>query len=347
MKNSKISWTDHSFNPWLGCTRVSEGCRNCYAASLVGTKFKLDLWGDNKERQVTKTWDAPRKWHREASARRTLVLLGPASAASVTLRQSDILSHASSTLPLTLFEIAGLAGCTLTAVERLVAMGRLVRVGQVPLSTLRRPRVFCASLADVFDGHESLPPVRAELWKLVRKCSELDWLILTKRPQNIEGMLPPDWGAGWENVWLGTSVEDLRVAQRVDILRKVPATAPRFISYEPALGPLHEIPSLDGISWVIYGGESGKGYRPADPQWARDMRDRCARDGVTFFHKQSSSFRSGCGVELDGKIHFEWPQSKLVQLGIPSVAASAPIVGQSSAVVSQPTVLEVSPSAAA
>jgi protein gp37 len=109
------------------------------------------------------------------------------------------------------------------------------------------------------------------------------------------------------NVWLGVSIENADYAHRADILRQIPAKV-RFISYEPALGPLADSINLDGIHWVIYGGESGKGYRKEDKQWARDMRDKCKREGVAFFHKQSSGFRNETGIELDGEIIHEFPK---------------------------------------
>jgi protein gp37 len=122
-------------------------------------------------------------------------------------------------------------------------------------------------------------------------------------------MLPADWGTGWDHVWLGTSIEDARVAHRADHLRAVPAVV-RFISYEPAIGPLAHALNLDGLHWVIYGGESGSGHRADDRQWARDMRRACAERGVAFFHKQSSGAKPGSGVELDGLIVQEFPRER-------------------------------------
>jgi protein gp37 len=178
----------------------------------------------------------------------------------------------------------------------------------------RSARVFCMSLGDFFEDHPDANRWRPMAWELIRHCDALDWQILTKRPERIAECLPSDWGLGWAHVWLGTSIEDARLAHRADALREVPAVV-RFISYEPALGPLAEALDLTGISWVIYGGESGPGYRPegttADPKcWARDMRDACAAAGVAYFHKQSAGYRTELGIELDGRVIRQYPQAR-------------------------------------
>ena len=325
MENSKISWCDHTFNPVLGCVKVSDGCKNCYAEQLCTQRMGIDVWGKNATRQRTKTWGDPVKWQAQAHAERTLVGLPgdpgglPGKRGSAARARAGRILATLPTLqgPNSIAALAEAAGCKPKDVLKLVDCGALEVTGRRSLADLRKPRVFCASLSDVFEDHPDWTPVRPELWDLIRKCPDLDWLLLTKRPQNILGMLPPDWGQGWEHVWLGTSIEDMRVAERADHLRAVPA-AVRFISYEPARGPLDAL-DLSKIDWVIYGGESGKGWRAADPDWARAMRDKCAAEGVTFFHKQSSGPRPGCGVELDGVTHHEWPQPKLVQLGLPTM----------------------------
>ena len=161
-------------------------------------------------------------------------------------------------------------------------------------------------MMDWAEDHPVANRTRAAVWKLVRECSWLDWQMLTKRPQRIRECLPKDWGpGGYANVWLGTSVEDMRVADRVDHLRDIPAVV-RFISYEPALGPLDDL-DLKGIDWVIVGGESGSGFRPMDVAWARSMRQKCAAAGVAFFFKQSAAIRTEMGIELDGQIVREYP----------------------------------------
>ena len=169
-----------------------------------------------------------------------------------------------------------------------------------------RHRVFCSSMTDVFLDDPTIDGEREKLWPLIQRTPNLDWQLLTKRPERIAECLPANWGDGWPNVWLGTSIEDNRVAHRGDYLRQVPAVV-RFVSYEPAIGPLDQL-DLTGIDWVIYGGESGPGRRPEDKQWARDMRDRCHANDVAFFHKQSAGYRTEMGIELDGKIIREFPE---------------------------------------
>jgi protein gp37 len=172
-----------------------------------------------------------------------------------------------------------------------------------------RRRVFCGSLCDVFESHPTADATRPRVWETIRACSGLDWLLLTKRPERIADHLPPDWRGGWPHVWLGTTVEDMRVAPRVDVLRSVPA-AVRFVSYEPALGPLDDL-DLRGIDWLIYGGESGPGRRPDRRVWARSMRDRCRSCGVAYWHKQESGPRMGQGEALDGEIIHELPRGRM------------------------------------
>jgi len=149
-----------------------------------------------------------------------------------------------------------------------------------------RHRVFCASLCDIFDNQ--VPDQwRRDLFCLIRATPRLVWQLLTKRPQNIGKMLPPDWGTGYTNVWLGVTCEDQgHYEQRWPILARIPAVV-RFVSYEPALGPLTPTPS-NGLlpDWIICGGESGRGARMMDPAWARCLRDHCCDLGLHFFMKQ-------------------------------------------------------------
>lgn len=171
--------------------------------------------------------------------------------------------------------------------------------------------VFVGSLMDWAEGRDDLDDLRRTIWATIREYPQLHFQLLTKRPENIHRYLPDDWGTGYDNVWLGTSVEDMRVASRVDELRKIPALV-RFVSYEPALGPLDDL-DLTGISWVIYGGESGPGHRPEgevdDPKcWARSMRDKCEESGVAYFHKQSAAYKTEIGIELDGIIVRKFPE---------------------------------------
>jgi protein gp37 len=261
-ENSKIEWCDHTFNPWVGCTKVSAACDNCYAEGWAKRTGQSQLWQGERRRTSEANWQQPLKWNRQAE-----------------------------------------------------------REG-------RRFRVFCASLADVFDN--KVPREwRRDLWKLIRDTPALDWLLLTKRPQNIAKMLPGPsaqysaeisrllWLNGWPNVWLGTTVENQQEAnRRIPHLLAVPA-AVHFLSCEPLLGPIAldridasmgetctvnaltgdrwypgcgSISSVTlpgkGIDWIIAGGESGPGARPMHPAWARGLRDQCAAAGVPFLFKQ-------------------------------------------------------------
>jgi protein gp37 len=245
-----IAWTDHTANFWMGCVKVSEGCRNCYAEKIASGKLGLDVWGAGKPRQVAKTvWQNVLTWNRAAK-----------------------------------------------------------RDGV-------RRRVFCGSMMDWAEDHATPAATRPRMWDIIRECDGLDWQLLTKRPHRIRECLPKDWGpGGYANVWLGTSVEDMRVAERVDHLRDIPAVV-RFISYEPALGSLEDL-DITGIDWVIYGGESGPGHRAEDKEWARSMHRKCSDTGAAFFHKQSAGYRTEMGIELDGKIVREYPTPRVVKGGL-------------------------------
>lgn len=247
MENSKIEWTDHTFNPWWGCLKVSPGCAHCYADSQA-KRYGFDIWGPaatTDRRTFGDThWAQPGKWNKAA-------------------------------------ERAG-----------------------------RRARVFCASMADVFENHPTANAQRPRLWDVIRATPNLDWLLLTKRPQNIAQMLPTDWGQGWANVWLGTSVEDQqRADERIPVLLSVPAPV-RFLSCEPLLGPVEMRPEWvlprfaaddpryyaaggRGVDWVIVGGESGPGARPMSSAWARGLRDQLTKYGVAYFFKQWGEWVGG------------------------------------------------------
>lgn len=245
-EQSKIEWTDHTFNPWEGCQKVAPECDHCYAEARDLRFTGGTHWGPKAPRRRTsvQNWNKPRRWNAQAHAFFT--------------------AHR------------------------------------------RRQRVFCASLADVFDNAVD-PAWRADLWALIQECEQLDWLLLTKRPQNIAKMLPPDWGDGWPHVWLGTSAGTQKTAeQNIPHLLAAPA-AVRFVSAEPMLGSIsfrwakwdnwldkdgnrrpavNEYDGLRMLDWVICGGESGPNARPMHPDWARSLRDQCRDADVPFFFKQ-------------------------------------------------------------
>lgn len=250
MRNSKIEWTNHTFNPWIGCTKVSEACKLCYAERQEAVRWKRVEWGPGKPRRRTSenNWAQPRRWNAEA-----------------------------------------------------------LEAGQ-------RDRVFCASLADIFDAEVSAS-WRLDLFAVIRETEHLDWLLLTKRPESITDMLPKDWGAGWPNVWLGTTAENQeRADERLPLLRSVPAVV-RFASCEPLLGSIDLSHNANGLHWVIAGGETGTGARRMNPQWARHLRDQCVKHGIAFHFKQwgdhdAQGTRVGkhrAGRELDGRTWDQLP----------------------------------------
>ena len=151
---------------------------------------------------------------------------------------------------------------------------------------LRQPQ--CPT-ADVFDNKVT-SAWREDLFALIGECDGLDWLLLTKRPQNILKMLPSDWGDGYPNVWLGMTAEDqVHYDQRWKYLQKIPASI-KFISYEPALGALRLPAHGPFPDWLISGGESGRGARSVKRRWIRDVIADCRQHGVAPFHKQWGSY---------------------------------------------------------
>lgn len=288
-ENSKISWTEHTWNPWIGCTKVSPGCANCYAEE----QNKLRQWNKNG-------WGpgAPRKRTSEANWRKPI-------------------------------------GWNKVAMNNLKTGGG-------------RRRVFCASLADWLDD-EVPPRWQNDLLELIGRTPYLDWLLLTKRPENWEGVMTNAILAGvdvahdWvndrppRNVWIGASAEDQeRANERLPLLMEIPARV-RFLSCEPLLGPVDlfaacfntEDPEFDdddtepvefgknhhglrfGVDWVICGGESGgaKSRREMEPEWAYSLRGQCADAGVAFYFKQfSGRWPAKVPPELDGVRHVEFPE---------------------------------------
>lgn len=243
-QDSKIEWTDHTFNPWWGCVNVSPACDHCYAETFA-KRTGHGVWGHKAPRRFfgDKHWAEPVKWNKAA----------------------------------------GKAG--------------------------ERARVFCASMADVFEDRRDLDEHRTRLWKLIRQTPHLDWLLLTKRPDAIRRLIPVFWMCDGfpANVWLGVTVESDNYTWRAREIEGIPARV-KFISYEPALGPLTAAGLPGNINWIIAGGESGAGHRPADPDWFRRVRDLCASVGVRFFFKQWGGFNAkAAGRELDGREWSEFP----------------------------------------
>lgn len=150
-------------------------------------------------------------------------------------------------------------------------------------------KVFCASMADVFEDHPQLPHYREKLWKLIKATPNLTWQLLTKRPDNIKSMLPNDWNEGYKNVWLGTSVAENDNRYRIDQLLEIPATI-HFLSIEPILSEV-DLTGYNGIDWVIVGGESGNAtgkfrYRLAEIAWFEKIVSHCKTNRISVFVKQ-------------------------------------------------------------
>ena len=177
-----------------------------------------------------------------------------------------------------------------------------------PLKWTEPARVFTCSWSDFF-----LPEAnewRAEAWDIIRHTPHLTYQVLTKRPENIAAALPVGWGNGWDNVQLGVSVETEKYLNRIDILATIPAKV-RFVSYEPALGPVDFTRYVDVLDWIISGGESGYKPRPADLDWFRKVRDVCRDNDVAYFHKQNGGSRKIDGAWggrlLDGETWNQFP----------------------------------------
>ncbi len=171
----------------------------------------------------------------------------------------------------------------------------------------QRLRVFCGSMMDFFD--KNVPSgTRDALWEKINATSWLDWQVLTKRTANIPRMLPPDWGNGYDNVWLGATCEDKKSGlRRLDQLRNIPAKV-RFLSVEPLIEDLGDI-NLSGIQWVIIGGESGGGFRKMEKNWVDSVITQCREQDVAVFFKQwGGTSASAGGCVIDGIEIKEWPR---------------------------------------
>lgn len=160
-----------------------------------------------------------------------------------------------------------------------------------------RARVFCASMADVFEDRSDLDVWRDRLWTLIEETPALDWLLLTKRPDLVLDKVR--WTNAWpKNVWIGTTVENQHWAKkRLPELSKIPASV-RFISAEPLLGPIDLSEWSDQIDWVITGGESGPKARPSSPSWFRHLLNQCMASSIPFHFKQWGDWGPGQGLNL-------------------------------------------------
>ena len=235
-QDSAIEWTDATWNPVTGCTKISPGCKNCYAHRMA---HRLHAMGQPRYRN---NFD---------------VTLHP-----------DLLEQ--------------------------------------PLRWAQPRKIFVNSMSDLFH-----PDVPAEFiqaaFDVMGQAYWHTFQILTKRSDRLvelAGRLP--WH---DNVWMGVSVENKDYTYRIDHLREVAATV-RFLSVEPLLGPIPKLP-LQGIDWVIVGGESGPRCRKIEPQWVRQIRDRCIAQGIPFFFKQWGGTRKkSSGRELDGRTWDEMPDAK-------------------------------------
>lgn len=240
-EKTEIAWCDSTHNEWLGCMKVSEGCRNCYAETMMDKRYHRVEWGQMKTDET-----------------------------SPSVGTRSLTSQANRRKPFTW--------------QRKAAEFKAIHG--------RRQRVFCSSLSDVFDNQ--VPRGwRDGLFHTIESTPDLDWLLLTKRPENI---LPMIRDCGWHrgfprNVWLGTTCEDQAAYDRRWPILADCNVRVRFISYEPAIGPLTILNHKEKPDWLICGGESGKGWRLMRPLWAEDIQEECAECFVPFFMKQMSAFK--------------------------------------------------------
>ncbi len=235
-ERSNIEWTQATWNPVTGCSKVSAGCKNCYAERLAA---RLKAMGNSRYRN----------------------------------------------------------GFNVTLHHDLIELPK----------RWREPRlIFVNSMSDLF--HESVPlDFIQRVFETMGDCPQHTFQILTKRSARLREVTPElDWP---ENVWMGVSVEDARVLHRILDLKTVPAGV-RFLSCEPLIGPLDDLP-LNGIHWVIVGGESGPAARPMRIEWVRSIYRQCRNAKVPFFFKQWGGVRKDLtGRELNGRTYDEMPISK-------------------------------------
>lgn len=240
--NSAIEWTDATWNPTTGCSKVSQGCKNCYAETLA----------------------------------RRLQRMGSRNYAN---------------------------GFALTLQPHML---------EVPIHWRQPRRIFVNSMSDVF--HKDVPDSYVgQIFDVMERAHWHIYQLLTKRPERLARFVRGRYGGAPapEHIWLGTSVEDARVAGRIRHLQRTPA-AVRFLSCEPLLGPLVDL-DLSEIHWVIVGGESGRRHRFMDPDWVREIRRQCHQNRVPFFFKQWGGAMSKSGGRvLDGRT---WDQQPVMARG--------------------------------
>jgi protein gp37 len=291
-EKTKIQWCHHTFNPWIGCTRVAKGCVHCYAEEMMANRYHKVRWGPQGTRMMTKTWGDPPRWNREAGEAGETRKVFCASLADV-------------------FEDFK-GPVTVGLNKKLLWVDRRGRLDEAEASGFDPYRM--ATLDDL----------RRRLFALIDRCPNLNFLLLTKRPENIgrmwEGELPR------ENVWLGTSIADQGDADNF-IDRLLPhrhLCRYLFLSQEPQVGPIDLAPYLFPeplLDWVIVGGESRQGRedpRPFHLEWARKTLSQCRAAAVPCFVKQFGSrvfedgrplsFRDSHGGDMT-----EWPEDLRVR----------------------------------
>lgn len=246
-QQSSIEWTDLTWNPVVGCSIASAGCKNCYAMRMAA---RLQAMGHDKYAGLTKRTKRGAVW------------------------TDKVRCHEESV--------------------------------DLPLSWKKPQRVFVNSMSDLF--HPDVPSdfVR-RIWEVMGQTPLHQYQILTKRPQRMAELLRVISPEPLTNVWLGTSVEDHRVVERMNHLREVPASV-RFVSFEPLIGDVGLL-DLTGIHWAIVGGESGPRSRPMDKEWVENILDQCLASGTAFFFKQWGGVnKKKTGRLLRGRIYDEMPE---------------------------------------
>jgi|SRR4051812_24702044 len=235
-KRSSIEWTEMTWNPVTGCTKISPGCKHCYAETMT---------------------------------RRLVAMRSP--------RYRN--------------------GFTVTLQEDLVDLPRRWRSPKT---------IFVNSMSDLF--HDDIPQdYISRVFRTMVDCPQHTFQVLTKRGQRLVELAP---SLPWtRNIWMGVSVENQKYAHRAELLREV-RSAVRFLSVEPMLGPIPALP-LNGIDWVIVGGESGRGARPLERSWVVDVFRQCRQAGVPFFFKQWGGVQKHTtGRKIFGRTYDEMPEAR-------------------------------------